>query len=283
MGNGQGEGEGECVVWVSLLRRRERGGRGTQGVGKSVERIIIPGSLTVSSTDHTGKGGKKRKGREAETATLDFDDAYFAEQLRASYRRLAGPWFWRTISARKLSYIQLGQLHVWSGAESSSSSGSSGSRANGGDIARLLCKNAGFDIGDESRPFTEDNLSDLYRKPNTGKARYTWVHWARRVAASNGIQEEAGASAASESDVIMTIQFVHSFSVWRIVAALVVILGLSVLGALLWIFLGVSGWRGLQACGRPERIAPGMLMGFLGLGMEMIVFLAWLWISWLWL
>jgi hypothetical protein len=60
-------------------------------------------------------------------------------------------------------------------------------------------------------------------------------------------------------------------------------LGLSVLGALLWIFLGVSGWRGLQAVGRPEKITPGMLIGVLVLGLELVIFVAWLWISWLWL
>jgi hypothetical protein len=152
-------------------------------MGRRVEKIVIPASLTVSSCDATGKPGKKTKQRDTGPTTTDFDDAYLAQQLRSSYRSLAGSWFLRTLSARKLSYIQLGQIDVWSGSSLSISSSEFGSK--GCRTARLLSRTAGFDISDERRPFTEHNLMDLYRHPDTGKARYTWVHWARRVAASN--------------------------------------------------------------------------------------------------
>jgi hypothetical protein len=182
-GRGDDKGDGECVVWISLLRRR-----GQEGTGRRVERIGIPASLTVSTSDTTRKGGKKTsRAKETGPTTTDFDDAYLASQLRTSYCSLAGPWFLRTISARKLSYIQLGQIDIWSGSSSSPSSSNFTLGENNGKTARarLLSKNTGFDISDEARLFTEHNLMDLYRHPDTGKARYTWVHWARRVAASN--------------------------------------------------------------------------------------------------
>lgn len=294
---GSGTESKESVVWLSLHGRSPiwTSGRYTR---RKLVRIDVPSSLAVSSPDHIGKKGRPR-------GDVEFDDRIFAELLRAGHGRLAGRWLFRTFSARKLRYIQLGQKSVWSGTVTQDSEFG---------VSGLLAVGEGIDgTSDSHSPFTEDGLMKLYRSPKTGQARYTWVHWARRVAASNDATHisltcespasrrsrrrarsldspsrfrekssfspfsDDAALPSSSSDALTTIQFVHSLSIRRILAALTVMMVLSVLAALLWVFLGArgSGWRVDQRLQKSDRVGPAMAIAILTLLLEALVFGAW--------
>ncbi|KAF2687613.1 hypothetical protein K458DRAFT_475567 [Lentithecium fluviatile CBS 122367] len=167
------DGAKELVLWLSLRRNRKG------DIVDCLERVVIPSSLTTTSPERVD--GKKGKSRSPQNATVDFDDMYFAHQLRAAYKKLARPWPFLLFSARKLRHIQLGSVSVWSG------SSASGSRHVGVPPAGgLLAAQDGIDTDiDAQIPFTEKRLMELFRDPGIGKASYTWVHWAREVAASN--------------------------------------------------------------------------------------------------
>jgi hypothetical protein len=305
----------ECVVYVSL--RASRGGDG--GVVDRLVRLVIPTDLITTSPSPKPRGQKSKPGsfekarKETRnntrgTVTHDFDDAFLATSLQHAYRELAGNWLWRTFSARTLRCVRLGQINVWSGSRCTNTTAT---RALLSARGKIEISGAG---SDSISPFTEHNLLNLYRDPRKGKARYTWVHWARRVATSNGSFELGqsshtrgkgrtagkshldvfpGEKSSSEndspliprshhSDTLTTIQFTHSFSPLRIIFALATILTLSVLAALLWIFLGNSAWNLPDWRGRSERVGPGMAIGVLAVILQMVVFVAWLVGSWLW-
>jgi len=315
------DGVRETVVWLSLRRRRNA------EPAHHLEHIVIPSSLTTTSPDWTGGKTRKQMGRRDGNDTVDFDDKFFARQLRSAYKKLAGPWFLRLLSARRLRYIQVGSVGVWSGSPCSiSPPGNSASRHNDAVGAKLLAARDGLDISfDAQSPFTEHKLMHLFRNPKAGKARYTWVHWARRMSASNAApagsasakatakharararahsldtstsQRNLGASlytptpslsllhpqSAAGPDTLATIQFVHAFSPLRILAVLAVLLALSVLAALLWIFLGKSGWAGMtESREKAERVGSAMAVGGLALALEGVGFLAWVVGSWMW-
>jgi hypothetical protein len=306
----------ECVLYVSLRARRGEDG----GVVDRLVRLTIPTDLTTTSPSPEPRTQKSklgivekarkvtRTGGGGGTVTYDFDDAFLATSLQCAYHKLAGNWLWRTFSARTLRSVRLGKINVWSGSRSTHTPTTRG----------LLSVCSGIEIsgadGDLISPFTEHNLLDLYRNPKKGKARYTWVHWARRVAVSNECFELGQSSQTGEQgrttrrnqldvspseessseddsplirrlhhpDSLTTIQFTNAFAPLRIIFALATILVLSVIAALLWIFLGNSAWTLPAWKGRSERVGPGMAVGALALILQMVVFVAWLVGSWLW-
>jgi hypothetical protein len=80
---------------------------------------------------------------------------------------------------------------------------------------------------------------------------------------------------------ITAVHFVYGFSVRRVFCALGLVMVLSVLAALLWIFLGPSvKWLRIGFRGSAERVGPGMLVGLLVLGLGMGAVAGWMWISW---
>ncbi|CAO2654292.1 Nn.00g110250.m01.CDS01 [Neocucurbitaria sp. VM-36] len=296
---GSGRDSKERVVWLSLQKRawRKRNGEDARN---NLARIDVPSDLTTASPIRYGK--KTRSMGE-----IDFDDMYFAERLRASHHELAGSWITRTFSARKLRRIQLGQTSTWSGCTSQEPTRGT---------AGLLARGEGIDIFSDSRsPFTEDGLMKLYAKPTTGKARYTWVHWARRVAASNDSQRPLPLQqylptrssrrrarsldsppnedekltlcaylhdeSTTTPDTVTTIQFVHTLSTLRVLFALMLMLALSVVAALLWIFLGAAGtgWRLDLSRQRSDRVGSGIAIGVLALLLEGLAFVAWVLLS----
>jgi hypothetical protein len=267
----------ESVVYLTLQRHR-------QASNRQRANIVIPSDLSTTSPDRH--------------QTLDFDDKFFAERLNKAHRELAGSWARRRFSARKLRYIRLSQISAWSDSPSSmhESHNTSG----------LLAQGAGTDTAsDSTTPFTEDKLMHLYKYPKTGKARYTWVHWARRVAASSypphtrpdtsssshrprsveSDGEEKDGSVihhpiASPPDTLTTVQFVHTLSTFRILLALTLMLLTSALAAVLWIILGASpGWFMNVGKQRADRVGSGMAVGVLALLLELLGFGAWVWRS----
>jgi hypothetical protein len=264
----------KSVLHLSLQNHHE-------AVNRRQARIIIPNDLATTSSNTR--------------YSVDFDDKYLAERLRSAHRELAGPWVQRCFSARKLRYICLRQSSAWS--ESHEPVALHGINAN-----KLLASGAGSGLEDTT--FTEDKLLHFFRHPKSGKARYTWVHWARRVAMahldskprlqSSGPSQPASYqesvdgkegsvthhTVSSPSGTIMTVQFVHTLSTLRILVAIILVLMTSAMGALLWIFLGVgSGWMrdlGLQSA---SRVGSGMAIGVLILLLELLMFGVWVWRS----
>ncbi|KAF1916130.1 hypothetical protein BDU57DRAFT_516034 [Ampelomyces quisqualis] len=276
----------DSTIWLSLQNNRLQNHR-IDGKARKIVKVIVPGSLTINSPVNS----HKEKGN---AVTVDFDDKFFAERLREEYRTLAGHWFRRALSARKLKAIRLGRVHTWSGASyPPSRNGASG----------LLAAGAGIDVDDDTRsPFTEHNLMTLYHRPTSGRARYTWVHWAQRVAASNDASSSSKYhrrarsldndpfrfpqpvefSAANEvPEFITTIQFVQAFSALRITTALALMLMLSVAAVLLWVFVGSPGTGGRSGVAnqRSDRVGSAVAIGILVLLLESMGFGAWVWCS----
>jgi hypothetical protein len=229
-------------------------------------KVVVPKDFTTSSPERSEK--KYSLSKEA-----DFDGKFFAERLRAAHRELAGSWFRRTFSARKLRSIQLQQTNTWSGAPATQQPERS--------VSGLLAVGEGIEHTSDTRsPFTEESLMKLYRKPVTGKARYTWVHWARRVSASNSLlptHQPLEKSTASSPASVTTIQFLHTPSKLKMLFALLLMLIMSIAAALLWIFLGAAGtgYRNDVSRQRSDRVGSGMAVGVLVLLLESMGFGAW--------
>lgn len=268
----------ESVVYLNLQKHRHN-------AHWQQANIIIPSDLSTTSPDRQ--------------QTVDFDDKLFAERLRRAHRELAGSWVKRQFSARKLRYIQLAQSSAWSGSSSIATHNT--------ETSRLLALGAGTDTSaDAQTPFTEEKLLQLYKHPKTGKARYTWVHWARRVASSNISQRQPDRSSstyqqASRSgdrdgeeedgsvihhqivpppDTITTVQFVHTLSTLRILTALTLVLLTSALAALFWIFIDENGGLFVDIDKqRVNRVGSGMAIGVLVVLLELLCFGAWIWRS----
>ncbi|KAF1949265.1 hypothetical protein CC80DRAFT_275494 [Byssothecium circinans] len=258
------DGEKEARLWLTL--RKEPRNR--------VEQMTISSTLRKGSKRSRGKSrkpsGSPAKNGDVVGASIDFDDMIFAERLKAAYNTLAGPWFLRLFSARGLRTIRVAQHAVWSGTTVDNSH-----RATG----RLLAAHGGYDLDPEAQtPFTEYSLMKLYRDPKLGKARYTWVHWAKRVAAWN-----TSAERLASSDSIVAIQFEQCFSVWRILLALWMMVVLSTISVLIWIFLGTNTWVLSEKRGRAERVETGLILGVFVMLVQLVVFAGWIAVSWMWL
>jgi hypothetical protein len=265
----------DSTVWLSLHRESARQSQHDPRAPKLVK-VTVPSSLTANSPINE----KHAKGP---AMAVEFDDKFFADRLRDGYRSLSGNWFQRSFSARKLKDIRLTQINTWSGSCSQPNSQPSG----------LLAAGAGIDMDADARsPFTEDSLMNLYFHPSSGKARYTWVHWAQRVASTNtphrrkrlennSFRFPEPARENELPDTITTVQFVQSYSLLRILSALALMLLLSVAAALLWIFLGMagSGIRLNVENQRSDRVGSGMAIGILVLLVESAGFGAWVWCS----
>jgi hypothetical protein len=250
-------------VWLSLERRTWR--KSSSGGDGNLVKVVVPKYFTTSSPER----GEKKFSLSKE---VDFDDKFFAERLRAAHRELAGSWFRRTFSARKLRSIQLQQTSTWSGAAT---------QQPGISVSGFLAVGEGMEhTSDPRSPFAEESLMKLYRKPVTGKARYTWVHWARRVSASNSLltyQPLEKSTASSSPKSVTTIQFLHTPSKLRMLIALLLMLLLSIAAALLWISLGAAGtgYRNDISRQRSDRVGGGMAVGVLVLLPESVGFGAW--------
>lgn len=262
----------ETVVWLSLRHNSRYG-----GVADQLEHVTIPSSLVTSELKVQPSPTLKPKIRHI---PVDFDDMYLAQELRSAYQKLSGPWIMRTLSANRLKYIKLSQVSAWSGSYVPL-----GLHEEAGTL--LAARGGLATLSGSPGPFTEHGLLELYRKPKSGKARYTWVHWARRIAAANRLahaQSDDGSEVEDDpSREITTIQFVHAFSPAKIMSVLALMMILALAATLLYIFFGKSVWRGQPGRERAERVTPGMLVGLFVGCVEGVVFVAWMLGSWMWL
>lgn len=238
-------------------------------------------SITIpASNDFTAVGashGEKQKHFRA----LVFDDEEFFRQIRLAYADIAGPR--RFFSARTLARIAV--------------SGPATRAADAGygwlhqpRSPRVLAYKGLTDT------FSEEKILQHYRKPTLGKSRYAFVHWAHRLAAAPPARSPAFPTDDEHPDTPSAelvrrveqpegLEYIISWSRSRILAALLIVLLLSVVAVLLWTFLGNSttphwpsngGFRGAG-----DRVGTGILIGIFVFLSGMGCFTAWLGISWL--
>ena len=254
----------ESMIWLSLrkygwMRKSDDGKRRKMG------RFAMP---NVSSLHNSSYPDKTRVPIGEATA---FDDKRFAEDLQAGHHKLAGSWFLRTFSAHRLCAVHLSQTSVWSGTQTRTTT------------EGLLAAGDGTCISEETRsPLTEEGLMKLLRKPQMGQERYMWVHWARRIAASNSVMQtypHVRDSSRLPPPTITTIEFLHTPCTFRILMALALCLLGCITAVLVCIFMtynkmGMKGDAGEQTS---KRVGDGMGIGVLVLMLEGVGF--WIWIA----
>ncbi|KAG9853456.1 hypothetical protein KCU98_g1692, partial [Aureobasidium melanogenum] len=228
----------------------------------------------------------------------DFDDAELFRQLRRHYQSLLGPW--RHFSARSLTMICV--------------SGDASRQADSG-YGWLLTPRSPRTLAYKSLndTFSEEKLLRFFHNPGAaGKSRYAWVSWAHRLADAPAIttplsppsalpsaaldSARTPASAGTTSTVNNRFSmirraeqheglgFVVSWSVRRILVALILVLVLSLAATLLWVFLGKdshssAGQAGFLGAG--DRVVAGVVMGICVLLIGCFGVGGWIGISWL--
>ncbi|KAK5168984.1 uncharacterized protein LTR77_006293 [Saxophila tyrrhenica] len=214
-------------------------------------------SLTIPATnDFTAVRSHSVGAKERHFKALDFDDSQFFLELRRYYKELSGPL--RFLSARSLRRIAV------SGAATKAA-----------------------DVG-------EEQILRHYRKPALGQSRYAFVHWAHRLASATSSRFERSEGGTPEGESKETpissehpegLEFVVSWSVLRILVAMLLVFALSTAAALLWIFLGRStsaDWPprgGFRDAG--DRVGAGVLVGICVLLFGASSIAGWLGLSWL--
>ena len=150
---------------LSVCVRRNNANRPTW-----VSRMVLPKSADLRSPNMTSP-----ESNEKHFKSLDYDDSHFFQQLRSEYGKLRGPF--RFLSAQSLQRITIEYFGHRSGRPvrcgSCDHAGSEAMRS-----PRLLAFKGLVDT------FSEEKLMEHYRHPKAGRARYSWVHWAHRIAAS---------------------------------------------------------------------------------------------------
>jgi hypothetical protein len=279
----------------SILTLSIRGHTRNSTCPRRVSRISIPANVDAipskmcSASDNT---------KEKHFQNLDFDDAHFFREVRKSYQRLAGPF--RILSARTLRDIEVSHSVVSSDScflEYSLSQAPASLCTHGCPRSPRFLASRGL-----TDSFSAAELMRHYRNPKIGKARYAWVHWARRMALpSNIIPAQAPPAAspvarlATETTEIepseranscmecaMGLDFVEGWCAWRISFALVTVIICALAGALCWILLGTSfsfERTGIRNAG--ERVQSGCLIGVFVLMIGWSGVLGWLGLSWL--
>lgn len=289
--------------------------------GMRVARIVVPTNLDLAATSGpnstTSSPRKQTQKPEKHAGASDFDDETLFRQLRAQHATLSGSW--RFLSARVLKRIAVSHSSACS-----STSGALPCRHAHHQHYACPCASAAHDTPTSahglahaprsprllasrglSDTFSEQKLMQHFWRPEIGKARYAWVHWAHRVASSAAEAEcasrvpdtvvrrdsptaigAAGAGAMGEgegefgAEYVVALDFVEGWSASRILAALGVIVGASLAAGLLWVFLGVGaddvGFRGAGS-----RVGTGMLMGAFVLLVGWTGVLGWMGVSWL--
>ncbi|KAG9667478.1 hypothetical protein KCU99_g8912, partial [Aureobasidium melanogenum] len=228
----------------------------------------------------------------------DFDDAELFRQLRRHYQSLLGPW--RHFSARSLTMICV--------------SGDASRQADSG-YGWLLTPRSPRTLAYKglNDTFSEEKLLRFFHNPNAaGKSRYAWVSWAHRLADAPAITTPLSPPSALPSAALDTartpasagttstvnnrfsmirraeqhegLEFVVSWSVRRILLALVLVLVLSLAATLLWVFLGKdshssAGRAGFLGAG--DRVVAGVVMGICVLLIGCFGVGGWIGISWL--
>ena len=256
----------ESILTLSIRRSNSNSNR-------RVASLTIPASNEFSAVRSNSLGAKERHFK-----ALDFDDAEFFRQLRLQYHYLSG--ITRFLSARSLSRI------VVSGPASKAADAGYG-WLHQPRSPRVLAYKGLIDT------FSEGKILQHYRRPALGRFRYAFVHWAHRLAAAPPVRTPQADDDAEAPDRELVrrieqpegLEFVVSWSAARILLVISIVLVVSIVAALLWIFLGhstASAWPthgGYRDSG--DRVTAGVVMGICILLIGLSGIAGWLGVSWL--
>jgi len=217
--------------------------------------------------------------KERHFKAIDFDDEQLFKELQSCYRELAGPI--RFFSARSLARI------VVSGPASKAADAGYGWLHQPRSPRSLAYKGL-------NDTFSEEKIMQNYRRPRLGRSRYAFVQWAHRLAAAppvrtpqpeDSVEETVNRDLTRKMEQPEGLEFVLSWSITRILLALLVILISSIAAALLWIFLGRNTIAGQTSEGgyrdAGDRVGTGTLMGICVLLVGLSGMAGWIGVSWL--
>ncbi|KAF2720136.1 hypothetical protein K431DRAFT_97922 [Polychaeton citri CBS 116435] len=232
-----------------------------------------------ASKDFTAVKDSPYKTKQLHFRALEFDDATFFRELRRTYKHLVGPW--RVFGARSLARVM------------PTSSVPSTTFAIDG-----LQKPQSVTAHHRTEIISEEHFRRHFCRPDLGKSRWDFVDWAQRVAAeptSPNICETRRSQSVSQHRHEMAlcegcapgcegVEFVLSWSKWRILLFSGTVMLASMAATLCWVFLGkstamVEGDGGFQDAG--DRVAAGVLMGIGVMLIGLCTMAGWLGASWL--
>ncbi|KAL8671703.1 MAG: hypothetical protein Q9168_003803 [Polycauliona sp. 1 TL-2023] len=251
--------EGEAVI-ILLVRSRN-------STTPIIKKVVVPGRSEMDVVDEDDKKLQFRA-----KMVRDFDDEKLFRLIRKQYTEIRG-LFKYFASARGvhgislLGYHQLSQL------------AGKGERCTPRKHFRVY-----------DNVFTEQRMLDLWKRPRSGRKKHEWVEWIRRLPRySEGLHTD---------EDNMALELVEGWNVRQIGAALSLVVVLSLLGTLLWAFLGINGGVRLQndaMVGFPvelkmmsagfrqagSRVQTGVGLGILVLLLGWTTVGAWILLSWL--
>lgn len=284
--------EHETILPLSIRRSVHQNQR-----PRKVMHIEIPRNIDAAVALSLGDTSEKTKEQHFEA--LDFDDSHFFRELQSAYHKLAG--LFRFLSARTLQNIQISHSASCNSTCEAELSSKTCSHTTYPRSPRHLASQGLKDS------FSEQELLRYFWSPNLGKARYAWVHWAKRLSStadqhndpapvppadspSTRLAEkpkksqearEATETAVKCGECTAGLEFVEGWSARRIFLAIACVKVSALAAALCWIFLGSdrhfdTGYR--DAGGRVEG---GMMLGVFVLLTGWTTLLGWLGLSWL--
>lgn len=236
-----------------------------------VTTLIVPASHDYSAMRANIIGEKERQFK-----AIDFDDAELFRQLKAAYKQMTG--FSVHLSARSLTRIAV------CGPASQAADASYGWLHSPRSPRTQTSPWKSL-----TNTFSEEKILLHYKNPNQGKSRYAYVRWAHRLAAAQDDEDAQTPSTLVRGERQNEgLEFVVGWSVRRILAALLLIICLSVAATLLWTFLGrpstpnsteTPSAGGFRDAG--ERVGTGVVMGICVLLVGLSGFFGWIGISWI--
>ncbi|KAL8914130.1 MAG: hypothetical protein Q9172_007149 [Xanthocarpia lactea] len=252
-------GEGEAVIILVLHSQRS--------TTPTIRRLILPGRRDTEVVDEDEKKPQFRA-----RIVDDFDDEKLFRLIKKQYMDMRGivKWF---VSARGVHGISLLGYHKLSQLAAKED---------------RLTRRKTFRVYDDV--FTEQRMLDLWKAPERGRKKHEWVKWIRRLPRhSEGLHTD---------DENVALELVEGWNVRKIAIALSIVVLLSLLGTLLWTFLGVNGGVRLQndaTVGFPvelrmmsagfrqagSRVQTGLALGILVLLLGWTGVGAWILLSWL--
>ncbi|KAL8775553.1 MAG: hypothetical protein Q9209_000049 [Squamulea sp. 1 TL-2023] len=252
-------GEGEAVIILVLHSH--------SSTTPMIRKLVVPGRRETDVVDEDEKKPQFRA-----KIVEDFDDEKLFQLIKRRYIDMRGIVNWFT-SARGVKGINLLGYHR---------------------LSQLAAKEdrstrrKTFRVYDDV--FAEQRMLDLWKSPRSGRKKREWVEWIRRLPRySEGLH-------ANEENVAL--ELVEGWNMRKIGFALSLVVVLSLLGTLLWTFLGVNGGVRLQndaTVGYPvelrmmsagfrqagTRVQTGLALGILVLLLGWTGVGAWILLSWL--
>ena len=239
-----------------------------------VKKIVIP---TPPETALVDSSDEKKPPIKA-VMRRDFDDEKLFKLICSEYNSMRGS-LRRLASARTLRSMNLLAYH---------------------STSELVSKNAKpmhFRHQDNDKHLAEARMLDLFKKPKLGKRRYEWVEWVTSLPENSNVE--------LVDNERIALELVEGWSTSKFLAAVISVLGCSLIVTLLWIFLGTGGDKtGFESAnlslpggltgsksatvddpigyrGAGGRVETGVALGILVLMFGWTSIVAWILLNWL--